>query len=268
MPARCVFCGSTATLTNAHVLAKPIRAAFDDPAVTGSIVYRESRQADGSHAPHSHTGNWREVKAKAECFTCNSGWTGQIEESVSAILPKLIHGQEIEVAPQEQQALATWSVLTMLLLQCTHSRAARLVIPPSDYASFFAVKSPTPLMKVVTAYAEPPGRRTSVEAAVEYLAEDRGMADVARLLESDGLAAPVDMRAYTATLRLGFWVTHIMRFGSPDFVARLGHGPALSPYLFTVWPTQSTRAWPPRSLAEIGGIMALARSIDGGVAIA
>jgi hypothetical protein len=154
------------------------------------------------------------------------------------------------------------------LLQCTHSRAARLVIPASDYADFFAAKSPAALMKVVSAYVEPPGRGTPVEAPVEYLAEDRGMADVARLLEIDGLAAPVDMRAYTATLRLGFWVVHVMRFGSPEFVARLNPGAALSPYLFTVWPTQSVRTWPPKSLAKIGGIMALARSVDSGVGIA
>jgi hypothetical protein len=186
---------------------------------------------------------------------------------VSGILPKLIHGERIEVTPQEQQALATWSVLTVLLLQCTHSRAARLVIPVSDYADFYTATSPTLLMKVVTAYVEPPGRGTSVEAAVEYLAEDRSMADVERLLESDGLPAPVDMRAYTATLRLGFWVVNVMRFGSPEFVERLHPGPALNPYLLPTWPTQQAHTWPPSSLAEIGGIMALARSIDIGVSI-
>jgi len=52
VPKRCVFCGATATLTNAHVLSQPIRAAFSDPSVTGSFVYRQSRQADGSHAAH------------------------------------------------------------------------------------------------------------------------------------------------------------------------------------------------------------------------
>jgi len=34
---------------------------------------------------------------------------------------------------QDQQALASWSVVTVLLLQHTHSRAQR-VIPTSDYA--------------------------------------------------------------------------------------------------------------------------------------
>jgi hypothetical protein len=57
-------------------------------------------------------------------------------------------------------------------------------------------------MKVFTGYLEPPGRGSRVEASAEYLAEDRSMADIARLLEFDGLPPPLDMRAYTGTLRL------------------------------------------------------------------
>ena len=161
----CVFCSAEATLTNAHVLSQPIRSAFSDPSVTGSFVYRQSRQADGSHAAHSHSGSWVDVKARAECTGCNAGWTRQIEESVSLILPKLIHGQQIRLSVQDQQALASWSVVTVLLLQHTHSRAAQLVIPASDYAGVYEAKSPTAQMKVFTGYLEPPGRGARVEAS-------------------------------------------------------------------------------------------------------
>jgi hypothetical protein len=118
----CVFCGTKATLTNAHVLSQPIRAAFSDPSVTGSFVYRQSRQADGSHAAHSHSGSW---------------------------------------------------------------------------------------------------------------------------------------------------VAHVLRVGSPEFIKRVSPaGPALSPCLLTIWPTQNPLIWPPRSLAAMGGLMGLARSIDNtGIAI-
>ncbi len=184
-----------ATLTNAHVLAQPIRSAFSDPSVTGSFVYRQSRQADGSRAAHSHSGSWVDVRARAECTGCNAGWTRQIEECVSLILPKLIQGQQMRLSVQDQQALASWSVVTVLLLQHTHSRAAQLVIPASDYASVYEAKSPTALMKVFTGYLEPPGGGGRVEASAEYLAEERSMADISRLLESDGLPPPLDMRA-------------------------------------------------------------------------
>jgi hypothetical protein len=179
-----------------------------------------------------------------------------------------MRGEQTEVTPHDQRALAAWSVLTILLLQQTDSRAARIVIPASDYADLYNAKSPTPLMKVVTAYIEPPGRGSAIEAAAEYLAEDRSMADVARMLKADGLPASTDMHAYTATLRLGFWVVHVMRFGSPDLIQRLSPGPALRSYLEGIWPSERTHSWPPRSLAEMGGIMALARSIDAGVTIA
>ena len=269
MPKPCVFCGAKATLTNAHVLAQPIRAAFSDPSVTGSFVYRQSRQADGSHAAHSHSGSWVDVKARVECTRCNGGWTRQIEESVSLILPKLMQGQQMQLSVQDQEALASWSVVTILLLQHTHSRAARLVIPASDYAGVHETKSPTAQMKLFTGYLEPPGRGGRVEASAEYVAEDRSMADISRLLDSDRLPPPLDMHAYTATLRLGFWVAHVLRVGSPQFIERVSPaGPALSPCLLQIWPAQGALSWPPRSLAAIGGLMGLARSIDStGIAI-
>lgn len=65
-------------------------------------------------------------------------------------------------------------------------------------------------MKVFIAYLEPPGRGSGVEASAEYLAEDRSMTDISRLLESDGLPPPLDMHAYTATLRLGLRVAHVL----------------------------------------------------------
>jgi hypothetical protein len=108
-----------------------------------------------------------------------------------------------------------------------------------------------------------------VEASAEYLAEDRSMADISRLLEADGLPPPLDLRAYTATLRLGFWVAHVLRAGSLQFIERVSTaGPAPGPCLLTIWPTQNALTWPPRSLATIGGLIGLARSIDNtGIAI-
>jgi hypothetical protein len=204
VPKPCVFCGAKATLTNAHVLSQPIRLTFNDPSVTGSVVYRQSRRADGSHAARSHSGSWVDVKARAECTRCNSGWTRQIEESVSLILPKLIRGQQMQLSIQDQQALASWSIVTVLLLQHTHSRAAQVVIPPGDYAGVYETKSPTTLMKVFVGYLQPPGRGSRVEASAEYLAEDRSMADISQLLESDGLLPPLDMHALHGHPAAGF----------------------------------------------------------------
>jgi len=92
-----------------------------DPSVTGSFVYRQSRQADGAQTARSHSRSWVDVKARAECTRCNSAWTRQIEEAVCFFLPKLILGQQMELPVQEQQALASWSVVTVLLLQHTHN---------------------------------------------------------------------------------------------------------------------------------------------------
>lgn len=65
-------------------------------------------------------------------------------------------------------------------------------------------------------------------------------------------------------------MSHVLRVGSPQLIERVSPaGPALSPCLLTIWPAQSALTWPPKSLAAIGGLIGLARSIDTtGIAIA
>lgn len=240
---------------------------FADERVTGSIIYRESKRSDGGVSTHSRRGQLLDSQARVVCRTCNSTWMNDIEGSVRTILPKVIKGREVLLTCKKQEALATWAVKTILMLQHTHRRADQRVFPPSDYTEFFVNKAPSHLMKVLTAYMEPPGRGSNIEGTVEYLAEDRGMADVARLLEAEGGPAPVDMRAYTATLRIGCWVSHVIRVGSPQIIAGLDGGPTRR-YALTIWPSHGHQTWPPRSLAEVGGLLTLARSIDAGVSIA
>lgn len=72
------------------------------------------------------------------------------------------------------------------------------------------------------------------------------------------------MRAYTVTLRIGYWIGHVLRIGSPQFIAGLAPGPALREYALTIWPAQDEQRWPPpKDLSDVGGLIALARSIDG-----
>jgi hypothetical protein len=120
-------------------------------------------------------------------------------------------------------------------------------------------------MTVIAACSEPPGHGSWAEATVRFLAENRDMTAVASLMAQDGEPLPEDMYAYTATLQIGYWVSHVIRIGSPQFIARLSPAPAISRYARTIWPATGQQTWPPASLAEIGGLMALARSLDVGV---
>jgi hypothetical protein len=151
------------------------------------------------------------------------------------------------------------------MLQHTHKRSHQVVIPPADHSVFFAEKSPSALMRVLAARIEPPGHGSDVEATIQFLAENRDMTAVARLMRQDGQPAPVDMHAYTATLQIGYSVSHVIRVGSPQLIAGLSPGPALGRYAQTIWPTAAEHSWPPRSLAEIGGLIILARSLDAGI---
>jgi len=243
-----------------------VRTVLTDPSVTGSVIYRQSKGPDGSPVARSHRGDWRDAQVKVVCGDCNSGWMNQLEQAVRLFVPDLINGRPVMLTREDQQALAAWTVETVLMLQHTHLRAHQVAIPPADYAGLFAAKSPSQLMRVIAAFVEPPGRGSNVEATIEYLAEPRDMTAIATLMARDGERDPQDLSAYTATLRIGFLVLHVIRVGSAQFVAGLSPGPAMQSYVTTIWPPASReQAWPPRSLAEIGGLIALARSMDAGV---
>jgi hypothetical protein len=269
MAARCAFCGAEGGLTNEDVLPRWLLSALDDASVTGTVLYRQSKGLPGDlPAVHSRHGKSLESKARAVCGACNSGWMSQIEQSVMAILPGLVRGHQVLLTPGDQEALARWSVKTILMLQHTHRRSHQVVIPAADYAAFFAGKSPGPLMRVLAACAEPPGRGSDAEATIQFLAENRNMDAIIALMAQDGEPPPVDLHAYTATLQIGYWVSHVIRVGSPAFIAGLSPGPALGRSVLTIWPARERQDWPPASLAGIGGLIALARSLDTGVDIA
>src|SRR5580700_11192677 len=153
MAARCAFCGAGGGgLTNEDVLPRWLLSALDDASVTGTVLYRESKGLPGDlPAVHSRHGKSLESKARAVCGARNSGWMSQIEQSVMAILPGLVSGYRVLLTPGDQEALARWSVKTILMLQHTHRRSHQVVIPAADYAAFFAEKSPGQLMRVLAA---------------------------------------------------------------------------------------------------------------------
>jgi hypothetical protein len=148
MSTRCVFCGAEGGLTNEDVLPRWLLRALEDASVTGTVVYRQSKGCPGDEpAVHSRHGTSLEAKARAVCGRCNSSWMSQVEQSVSGILPQLVKGRRALLDRKDQEALARWSVKTILMLQHTHKRSHQVVIPPSDYAAFFTEKAPGPLMK-------------------------------------------------------------------------------------------------------------------------
>src|SRR6266496_3023454 len=263
VPKPCVFCGATATLTNAQVLSQPIRAAFSDRFVC---------------LPPVQAG--RRLPRRAFALR----WLGgrQVQSGMQRVQRRL-DAPDRGVGKRHPAQAHPWP--------------ADAAFDPGPAGSRHLVGPDRPL---APAHAQPrgPARHTGqrlrrllrrqvahhVDEGVHRLSRaswpglpgrgvngvPRSMADIARLLESDDLPAPVDMRAYTATLRLGFWVSHVLRVGSPQFIERVSPaGPALSPCLLTIWPAQDALTWPPRSLATIGGLMGLARSIDNtGIAVA
>jgi hypothetical protein len=52
---------------------------------------------------------------KVVCSRCNSGWMNQLEANARAPLTSMIRGQQTELTPDDQRAVAAWVAMTMLM---------------------------------------------------------------------------------------------------------------------------------------------------------
>src|SRR6185312_1566355 len=51
-------------------------------------------------------------------------------------------------------------------------------------------------------------------------------------------------------LQIGCWSSHVVRAGSPTFIAGLNPGPALGRYALAIWPSHERQDWLPAGLAQ------------------
>jgi hypothetical protein len=111
----CIFCGGPAT-SKEHAWPDWLLSIFST--LGSEAVIRAER--DG--APDRE---WRgpkpSVKVKRVCVPCNTGWMAALENEARPFLLPLLMGREVTLSGQEQLTIATWSVKTAIVFDCTRT---------------------------------------------------------------------------------------------------------------------------------------------------
>lgn len=174
-----------------------------------------------------------------------------LDLTLETLGPQLLKGRKVLLTKGKQQALATWAVKTILMLQLVHSRQDRFVIPLRDYRQFHTDRNPGPHMKLWTGYMEPPGKHGGPTLAfTEYRAEER-FYDEAYLARA-GLAVSLACTGYSAQLRLGHCIIGLIKTDSSELAPL--HAPQEPRRWTQIWPPAGIKDWPPKPLPSTIGL--------------
>jgi hypothetical protein len=142
-------------------------------------------------------------------------------------------------------------VKTIFMLQLTHPRQGRFVIPPEDYRQFRTTHQPGDDTLVWAGHMEPPGKQAGPTVAfVEYRCDEVQWEPA--LMDAVGLDRSLACTGYSASMRVGYCLVAMLNTGS----ATLAERSVLSnPRDWTrIWPTFGTRDWPPATQRSVIGL--------------
>lgn len=245
MARTCVFCGGT-PCTNEHVLPRWLQTSFPDLKQAAALHVRETQTTRSAR-----TGTLLDVKAKVVCASCNYGWMNDLESGVRPFLPQMITGRDLTLPKAKQSVLATWSVKTILMFQHAHRQQDQTAIPREDYIALFRERQPSDIMQALVAYAPPP---TNLPENIDLYAEFIciPMSATVRIEDAENVHS-LASDSYVATLRIGNFVTQLIRIGLRDLSLKVTPSPDLSRLVVPLWPTGGRPQWPPLPLNRIGG---------------
>ena len=219
----CVFCGG-GPVTAEHVLPSWLKSAFDP----GDLEHGFSFQASDDRV-RAYKQKLLHNTVKAPCAGCNNGWMSRLEDGVRDLLPEMINGRRVGMNAVRQEALATWSIKTILMFAKMH-RPSEIIIPESDYTDLFDNRQPSRFMTARLARTAPP-EQGSVVTMVDFTCP--------------AFSGPPGVAAYIATLRIGHFVVQFLRVGPLDERMQLTPLPPMAQTISLWPPTTAERRWPP-----------------------
>ncbi|MGQ5579772.1 hypothetical protein [Streptomyces sp. ECR3.8] len=238
MARSCVFCGG-APVTNEHVYPRWLAEGFPEK-------MRTDRAMMGSYSDKSslrrHFGRMLTAQVKAVCEPCNSGWMSALEGRVKPYLLSMIKGEIVELPPEAQEVLATWTLKTALMCQVMLPQD-QPNLPAELFTDLYQDRQPAQEMKVFCGYMMPP----------RYLnrwspMENRSVPRTIRQRRADG--SVFEAWATVVTIRIGYAVVQLVSAGPKGLRYELGFGNYF-PYVEPVWPIRETFSWPPRALKTL-----------------
>lgn len=239
----CVFCGRTGVkLTKEHAFPRWVSRALNTRGFGGVILHTQTELI--RNAPEL------DIKIRAICKACNSGWLHDLEHAFRAVMLDPIRGLPLAVPMpvRAQRVVALWAVKTWLLVQHGWNT------PKLD--------QPFPLQPEVLGELRQ-NNRPSPNAGVwigAVNASPTGL--VARTGAHPVVMSPRDevigiMGVYTVGSVLFAVYMPAVQTGAPPakYVFRYWMGDALSPYLSQIWPNQVEEVgWPPSRVMSVDDI--------------
>jgi hypothetical protein len=180
-----------------------------------------------------------------------------IEGRAKDVLLPMILGQRVELSPERQLHVATWIFKTCLIYQAGFLDIGNETIPAEHYAHLYAVRK----------HPRPPGRTQIWLGAYAGARHSRGDYHSADLSAPEGSEHPAGLKAYSATLVVGYLEMQIYAtFGYDQNAADVAVGDlgGFNHAQIPIWPANAFNViWPPPDWVDDGGLDVLVGSFMG-----
>lgn len=243
----CIFCKATdRKISKEHVFPKWLRKVVEG-GERGPIEHSRSHtKRDGEKVLHE---TWKDIpfnsQVKGPCEPCNNSWMEGIESETRPILTPLLENKSRTLDPCDQEVLARWATIRVLMAQLGHPPGKPLAILPERYQRFYEVHELPPKAQI-------------------WIAQRNGEGSwpVTCLTKELFIATPESAgpNAYITAFAVGhvafvYW-GHEVEDGA---TAHLGVG--MKPYLSPIWPDINPVRWPPDGLLGATGLDAVVKNL-------
>jgi hypothetical protein len=230
----CVFCKATdRKIAKEHVWPKWLRKVIESGEGEPQEQSRIHTTRDGETLRHE---TWTDIpinrQVAAPCKGCNEGWMEGIESETRPILTPMIQHESVNLDPCDQEVLARWATLRVMMAQYMFPPEKHRPIRPERYHRFYEAKELPPKAQVWIARRNGEGPWPTHCVHKELF-----------------IATPKSSgpNAYITAFAVGhvafvYW-GHEVKDGA---TLRIGKG--MKPFLLPIWPEIDPIRWPPVGL--------------------
>lgn len=243
----CVFCGAKdRKISKEHVFPKWLRR-FIEGGEEGQV--RRSRIHSTSDGEIVRAESWPEApidwQVAAPCQECNQGWMEEIEREARPVLVPMLKDERAALGPVEQNTLARWITLRLMMAQHAYPAERRRAIRPEQYERFYSARELPPATQTWMArYSGAGPWPTNYTHREMFIATD-----------TSG-----EPNAYITGFSVGYVAFVVWgHYVADGATVHLGEG--MRPYLTPIWPALDEAFWPPPGLLGAYGLETVVQNL-------
>lgn len=235
-----MFCKSTENkISKEHVWPKWLRKVIEGGEGEPQEHSRIHTTRDAKTLRHE---TWTDIpinrQVAAPCKECNEGWMEGIETETRPVLTPMIQHESVDLDPSDQEILARWATLRVMMIQCMFPPEKRCPIHPERYHRLYEVRELPPKAQIWIARRNGEGPWPTDCAHKELF------------IATPESAGP---NAYITAFAVGH-VAFVYWGHEVEDGATVNLGEGMRPYLLPIWPDIDAIRWPPVGLLGAAGI--------------